>query len=438
VPDVPAPPAAPSPDPSPSPATVASSITLRALDRDADAAEALALDQWAFAYDAGPDSSSGPVLDALPWGRVHGAVRDGGPDLAGLHAAHAFSLGVPGGTVRAAGLTWVGVHPDHRRRGVLTAMMRHHLDEAAARGEPVSLLYAAEPAIYGRFGYGLASRVQRLTLQRRAVLRPVPGVDGVRTSVRAVDAATDADLVGDLHDAAWAGRPGAVPRTTPGLRRVWLHDPPEDRKGYEPLRLMLATDAATGRLRGYALFGRKAHWEDGVPQGTVRVGDLAALDPAARAALWLRLLDVDLMSRVEAPLLPLDDPLVHLLDDYRATVAKLGDGLWLRLVDVPGALAARRYATAVDAVLEVRDDARPGNAGRWRLTGGPDGAACARTTDDPDVALDVRALATTYLGDTSFTALAAAGLAQECRDGAVGALSTAFGWPVVPFCSWVF
>jgi predicted acetyltransferase len=410
------------------------------LDRTADADAVIALDRLAFAVPM-EDTDNGPVLDSLPWPRVHG-VR--GPDgaLVALHATHGFVLPVPGApqaTVAAGGLTWVGVHPDHRRRGLLRAMMTAHLDEVAAHGEPVSALFAAEPAIYGRFGYGLASRQQWLVLPRRAALRPVAGVDGVRTSIVRADVDAHADLVGDLHVEAWASRPGAMTRRTPGLRRWWLDDPPFLRSGAEARLLLLAHDAVTGALRGYALFRRTHAWTDGGPDGTVKVGDLAALDPAANAALWLRLLDLDLTARVDTGIRPMDDPLVHLLLDVRAGTPRVHDGLWVRVVDVPAALAGRRYACPVDVVLDVRDDLRPANAGRWRLTGGPDGATCERAgAATPDLGLDVRELGAAYLGGESLAGLVVAGLVEEHRPGAAARVTAGFSSALAPFCPWQF
>ena len=87
--------------------------------------------------------------------RLIGA-KDGDRWVAGA-SAFSMRLTVPGGMVRAAGISDVGVAPTHRRRGILTGMMRWLLDQAAERGEPVSILHASEGAIYPRFGFGLAT-----------------------------------------------------------------------------------------------------------------------------------------------------------------------------------------------------------------------------------------------------------------------------------------
>ena len=156
--------------------------------------------------------------------------------------------------------------------------------------------------------------------------------------------------------------------------------------------------------------------------------------PQAYAALWRVLLSVDLVRTMRAPLLSPDDALFHLLDDARALNRKPFDALWVRLVDVDRALAARRYPAPIDLVLEVRDEFCPWNAGRWRLSGHPAGAYCGRTDLDPDLILGIEELSAIYLGGVSLAALHAAGRVTEVSPGAVTLAATAFRWPVPPWC----
>jgi len=107
-------------------------------------------------------------------------------------------------------------------------------------------------------------------------------------------------------------------------------------------------------------------------------------------------------------------------------------GLWIRVVDVPGALAARRYAAPVDLVLEVSDAVLPGNSGRWHLTGDRSSARCEAVASGPDLVLDVRHLGAAYLGGATLQSLAAAGLVTELSPGSLAAASAAFGWERPP------
>lgn len=397
-------------------------------------ADFLDVDHLAFAYvaDAEVDATQGLTLD---WTRTVALERDGA--LAAVHASHPFTLSVPGSTVACSGLTWVGARPDHRRRGLLTSMISTHFERSLARGEPVSALFAAEPGIYGRFGYGSAADNLSLTLERGTALRAVTGSADLEIRLESADAARHTDLIRAVHRTAGARRPGWIERPA-DLLRAQLADPKAWRDGAEQLRIVTVRDADA--VRGYALFRRKESWAGGNPTGTVRVAELAAQDAAATHRLWSFLLDLDLMSTVESPMLAVDDALLGLLAAARSAASRVADNLWVRLLDVPAALAARRYAAPVDVVLEVNDGLVPANAGHWRVRTGPAGQpAEVRATSDPaDLTLDVRELGAAYLGGRSLAALASAGLVVEHRPGALLTASTAFGWPVAPLCDWVF
>lgn len=406
--------------------------------------ELIALDHLAFVWTDEPDPE--PMTAGLEWDRTYGA--QGGDashagDLMGIYSV--FSLGVvtpagaggaETGSLPMAGLTWVSVHPQHRRRGVLTAMMRHHLHGLHESGaEPVSGLHASEAAIYGRFGYGLATSGLRLTLPRRTALRDVPGADAVTMTFLTADVEQHAQLVGDLYARAARRRPGGVLRTV-ALDQRQVRDSPFQRRGREPLRLLLAE--RDGETTGYALVRREVRWDGGGPNGSAHVDDLAAVDAATHRALWGVLTDLDFVARTTTPPLAGDDPLLSVLVDARTTNPTRADDLWLRVVDVDRALAARTYAHDVDVVLGVEDALCPWNARRWRLTGGPAGATCTATNDAADISLDVRELGTAYLGGTSLVSLTASGLVREDRAGAVPALSSALRSALEPATPFMF
>ena len=194
-----------------------------------------------------------------------------------------------------------------------------------------------------------------------------------------------------------------------------------------------------GGVDGYALYATKQEWEGRVSASTVIVRELVAKTAEAKSRLWRYLLDLDLMKTVNVYFAGIDDPLLHLLAEPRAAKATLKDNLWVRLVDVPAALAARAYSTDVDVVLEVDDTFCPWNAGRYRLIGGLDGATCEPTTDAADLGVHVGDLGAAYLGGTTLVARAAAGHVTELRSGALGPASLAFTWPgAAPYAPLVF
>ena len=395
--------------------------------------ELVALDNLVF---PGPltDEQAMALPSSLTWERTRGVEADDG-ELVAIHASYPFTdFPVPGARTAVSGLTWVGVHPAHRRRGLLRSMIDSHLERSLERGEAVSALFAAEPAIYGRFGYGLAARDLRLTLPRSAALRDVPGADGVRIRIEPLDPAVHGPVLQKVHGAV--DRPGWTTRVTPQLLASFLSDPEQFRDGHEPLRVALAE--RDGEVHGYALFRRKSIWEATGPQGHVSVREVVTPDAAVSRALWGVLLDLDLMATVDTWLMPVDDPLLHLLVDPRRANPRISDNLWIRLLDVPAALSARRYRAPVDVVLEVTDTLLPANARSWRLVGGPDGASVTPADGGADLKLDVRELGAAYLGGTELAALAGAGLVTELRPGALTQASLAFGWHRAPVCSWIW
>ena len=157
-------------------------------------------------------------------------------------------------------------------------------------------------------------------------------------------------------------------------------------------------------------------------------------NPARYAELWRYLLNLDLTRSVRVGLISPEDPLVYLVDEPGALDLRVGEGFWIRLVDLPRALASRRYSRPLNTVIEVTDALLPANAGRWRLVVAEDGTATCTPagTADPDVTCDVADLGAAYLGGTSLAHLALSGRVQEQRPGALNALATAFGWPVRP------
>ncbi|MCI3239203.1 GNAT family N-acetyltransferase [Streptomyces spinosisporus] len=348
----------------------------------------------------------------------------------GTAGAFAFRLTVPGGAaVPAAGVTMVSVAATHRRRGVLRSMMRRQLDDVRSWGEPLAILTASEPEIYGRFGYGVGTyHVNTEIDTTRVRLSVPPGTDDVRLRYVA-----PAEVLGTC-EAVYArlvpGRPGMVARI-PGWERLGLLDPESEREGASPLQCVLAERG--GEAVGFARFRIKAGWDAAGPKGTVVVQDLHALDPAAHAALWRFLCDIDLTSKVTARGRPVDEAWQHMVSDIRRCSLLVRDSLHVRLVDVGAALQARTYQAPVDVVLDVEDTFCPWNTGRWRLTGDPKGASCARTEDSADLSLTVRELGSAYLGGVSLDSLAAAGRVHELRQGALTEASVAFASTVPPW-----
>jgi predicted acetyltransferase len=362
-----------------------------------------------------------------------------GADIVGTSLVLTMPMTVPGGALTVGGVTGVSVLPSRRRRGILSSLMRRQMTDIRDRGEAVAALFASDAAIYGRYGYGVASTELTLTVKRGESIACADASAGPALRLRRAEPAQAVPELSSVYDAVQPRRPGMPARD----RRWWdyyLWDPDHRRSGFSQVRAVIAEDDAGPR--GYALFSAKPDWDDhGIPCGSLKVWELMAVDPQAYRALWNDLLTRDLVGEVRAEGRPADEPLLYLLGDQRRARPLLVDGLWIRLVSVPGALSQRAYSGPVDVVIEVGDDLFAENAGRWRLRApgpaaqaGPDVVTCERTSAPADLALPVRALGAAYLGGTRLSALAGAGLVAEIRPGSVAALSAAMSWDPAPWC----
>jgi len=329
--------------------------------------------------------------------------------------------------VPLAGVSWVSMLPTHRRRGGLTKMMRHQLETLHETGaEPVAGLTASHPAIYGRYGYGRATVGVSLTIPRQHnALRLPAGTDDV--TLRLVDPKSAIEICKEKFSQHVLGRPGMIEKPD------WWYefdvaDLPEMREDQSRLRLVLAE--RDGAPVGYAMY-RTARAAD--RRGEAHVMGLYADDPAANAALWRMLLNVDLVSTTLVRSIATDDPLLAMLESWRYAAPTVRDALYLRFVDIERALSARTYAAPVDVVLDVVDEFCPWNAGRWRLVGDEKGASCERTGSAADLTVGVRELGSIYLGGVTLRALATAGQVTEHTSGAVRAVSHAFASDLQPW-----
>ena len=269
--------------------------------------------------------------------------------------------------------------PSYRRRGILSSLMRRQIDDIHERGEPIAVLWASDARIYGRFGYGRASWHASFTVRHgEGVLSSqAPADPGLRLRITEPPAAL-AELA-KVYDTLLPAQPGFFVRSESWWNRI-VEDPDEGGPG--PRRCAACSPKTTPapaatRCTPAGAGGTRTRSS---PTAVLDIRELVAIDPAATAALWSDLLSRDLVSEVTARLRPVDDPLLHLLADPRRARPQVSDGLWVRIIDVPAALTARRYAAPVNMVIEVTDEMCPWNAGRWRVRGSGPVLAGAGTT----------------------------------------------------------
>lgn len=364
--------------------------------------------------------------------------RDGGQWVATL-ATEERRLSVPGAGIATNelvvdALTAVTVAATHRRRGLLTRMITESLTAAKARGDAVSILIAAEWPIYGRFGYATAVDDASYTYfpRRPHATLPSPPAD----SVRAAEPDEMATLADAIFDAARKVRAGQIDRPT------WWWDRSFGRDGHvtvgPPPNWIVheGPDGPDGMLawrvtRDFELDGRL---------GAIDVTNFAAANDAAYRDLWAYLGGIDVIEEIALTYRPVDEPARFLIRDGRALQDTWrGDFLWVRLLDVPTALAARGYATPGRLVLDVVDDDLGGfAAGRVRLEADGGGARCTPTDEPADLRISHRLLGSIYLGGHRLRQLAPSGGVEELTAGALDRADVMFSTPLPPYCQTFF
>lgn len=344
-----------------------------------------------------------------------------------------FDLTLPGGSALAmAGTTIVTVHPTHRRRGMLTTMMRMHLDQAMDRGQPLAGLWASEPQIYGRFGYGGAARAHDLTIPAdRITVAAAP--DDITVAF-----VEDDDLMNVLptvYDQARSQTPGFLSRSDAWWRLQRLYDSESRREGASSRRTVAAY--RDGAPLGYASYRQKEKFEpDWIAAGTIEVVEVVDVDEGARRALWHYLTNIDLFPNVHWWNGPTDNPLYVEVDNPRHLKTINRDTLYVRILDVPRVLETRAFESHGSIVIRAIDGFLD-KGGTFRLEVENGAATCSATGEEPDVTMDIADLGALVLGHADAIPRWRAGQITGDAD-SVHSLDRLLRTSGAPFCIEVF
>jgi len=416
-------------------------LTLAVLDGDDEAG----LKRWLLAdargfHEITPTESTLEVqVEDISTDRVTGVWDSSQADpLTPVATVRSWEMGltVPGGAaVTSYAISSVTVSPTHRRRGIARAMLTGELRTAVSLGLPIAMLTVSEATIYGRYGFGPSARQSAYLVDttRTPWIGPTPA--GRVQFVSPESLLTDGPAV---FERTRERSPGEVDR-----REIWwkrtlglLPNEPDARKrGIRAVRY----DDADGQIAGFALY--EIALQNVSQPGQLKLVDLVAATDDAYAALWRFVIEMDMVNEISAPLRSVSEPVAWQVADHRA-VRKTSerDHLWLRILDVPAALAARRYTAPGAYLLDVADDLGFAQ-GRFLLTVATDGTGEAHPldesapTDAVSVALSAADLASLYLGGTSAVDLARAGRLTENTADAAVRLDTAFHSAYAPHLS---
>jgi predicted acetyltransferase len=382
-----------------------------------------------FGFDSSPERLD-RFKNRFELSRLRAAVVD--RKIVGTFGALSLPMTVPGGSIPVAGTSVVTVAPTHRCQGILRAFMADHFAELHRGGEPIAALWASESSIYGRFGYGPASELAKVKLDKASATMAQPV--NIQGAMQLLDREEALRVLPPVYDQVASNRPGMFRRTAAWWEHRALNDPEDARDGATAHRRVLHVRA--GAPVGYALYRTRTNRERRINEAIVV--ELLGIDAAAEKALWQYLFGLDLITSIEYWNQPVDSPLHWWLVEPRRLERQILDGIWLRLVEVVAALQSRRYWQPGTLTIQVNDELCPWNDGTYDLDVEEDGfPECRRTERAAEIQLSVYALGALYLGGHRFCDLARAGIINA-SPAALRRADAMFTWSRRPWCQEVF
>lgn len=358
-----------------------------------------------------------------------------GTTIIGTFRSFATELTLPGGrALPASAVSAVSVRPSHRRRGVLTAMAADDIARTVRRGDPIGILFASEWPIYGRYGYGPATWEASWQVRSRAARVKGAPIGSVEVTQPKLARA----ILPPIYERYRARQAGEIARIDHRWDVMLGIVTPPGRPWPGPSVVAIHRDER-GEPDGYALYHGEEKWDEGIPDNVLLLDELHAASEAAEIELWRFLCSLDLVATIKAGNRRVREPFPWYLEDVRAArLTEVGEGLWLRMYDVPAVLAARSYEAGDRLVLEIVDRLSDGAgpaAGRFELDASPDGATCRPTKASADLTLDVSALGAAVLGGTRLDDAVRGGGASEATPGALARAARLLATADPPWCT---
>ena len=407
------------------------SITFRPITDEEYPAFARALVEG-FSDDVPDDDFVDLIRATLPPERTLAAFE--GDEIVGTFGGYDLDLTIPGGHLGMEGTTVVTVFPTHRRMGLMKEMMTRHLESSVANGYAIAGLWASASNIYGRYGYGIASYADTVTMQSRDI-RFRDGTDIDR--VRRISVEDAHEVLPPVFDCIVIETPGMIARSAQWWKADVLHDAEWTKRGKTSKRVVVH-DGPDGP-DGYAIYRQKGdETDDGHANGTVHIVEITAATERAHTALWSYLTNVDGCPNVRSWNTRVDDPLaMKLMEPRRIKIESRFDALWILILDVVAALEARSYEQDGALRFTIADSFRSDVAGSYELIIDNGVGSCARIEGDSELALDIDVLGALYLGGAGAPSYAAADRIRGAGD-AVDRLNSMFRTARTPWCNQVF
>ena len=334
-----------------------------------------------------------------------------GPKMVASYGAIPFTMRANGKSMSMAGVSIVGTLPEYRRQGLLRQITQRSFEDMREKGQSVAALWASQAAIYQRYGYSLCS-VQRRYEIDTVDANLLESANPEYRVARTVPTESFATLK-DLYRQFVGDRMLYLHRSSV----LWQANALAERETDGPVHVALCRDP-DGEPAGYVIYTLRAGRVDHPARSQeIILRDFVWLDIDACRALWAFLARHDLVGRIVWDNSPADDPALELFSEPRMLRARDQEGVYFRIIDVPGALAARGYDCDGEITIGVGADREsPWNEGTWRVTVSAGEADVERVSSAADVNFSVKSLSSAFSGHRRVARLAAWGLVDGSED----------------------
>lgn len=335
-----------------------------------------------------------------------------GDRMVASYAAIPFTMRANGRAMAMAGVSIVGTLPEYRRRGLLRRITERSFADMRERSQTVAALWASQAAIYQRYGYSMCSVQRRYELDTADAHLLVAADADYR--VARTTAAESFVMLKDLYREFVADRMLYLHRSS----ALWQANALLVREADGPVQVAVCRDP-DGTPAGYVIYTLRDGRVDHPARGQeLVVRDLVWLNIHACRALWAFLGMHDLAGRIVWPNAPADDPAWELFSEPRMLRARDQEGVYFRIIDVPGALGGRGYDVDGEINIAVTPDREsPWNEGTWRLTVSGGEAQVEAVSSPADISCSIKSLSSAFSGHHRVSRLAAWGLVTGSGDG---------------------
>ena len=286
------------------------------------------------------------------------------------------------------GIGGVACLPASRGKGYAGKLLTAALERMREQGQVISSLFPFSYAFYRNYGWDWVGLQRRYSLPSN-ILKAIPETENVRRAKR-----QDWPAIQECYARFSQGYRGMIARTP----KSWEEELSDSDERFNYVYLY----ERNGETEGYMTLPWSSR-ED------TRLSEMIARTPLAQAALLGLLARHAMQIKRFNWMAPGDDRLLFNVqaNELEMALNRVTQG---RIVDVAGAFAAwKPHSEARGSVnFAVKDERAPWNTGVWQAEFADGATQIQKTTQEPQVSLDIQALSQAFYGTPTLDELRAA------------------------------